>query len=89
MLIFASPNCRTTSATAPTRSWPWIRNARLGPASFQPALWATRRKVPGSSGTKSSWVRRPWGKPEKARRFTPSCWSVASARAPSPGRLAT
>jgi len=60
------------SATAPTRSSPWIRKPFFGPLSFHLAALATDRNAALFSGTKSSWALRPAGKPEKTSRFTPA-----------------
>src|SRR6266508_1420314 len=80
-LILASASFLCISATAPTRSSPPIRNARLGPLSFHLAFLANCLNAAASEGTKSRCEPRPSGNPEKARRLIPPSWSAPRARA--------
>src|SRR5262245_971800 len=88
-LTFAVASLLSTSAQAPMRSSPSIRNARLGPVSFHLCCLARAFRAAPSVGTRSSWAPRPLGKPEYATRFTPARRSSPSTRAPSPGLSGT
>src|SRR3989304_1281941 len=63
-LTLAAASLSRISEQAPMRSSPWIRKPRFGPLTFHFACLATCLKASGCSGMKSSWARRPAGKPE-------------------------
>src|SRR2546429_2632043 len=82
-LTLAAPSFAITSASAPTRSSPSIRNAVFGFESLILAFFAAAVNAVASEGTKSTCALRALGKACSASRLTPALRSARSSRARS------
>ena len=85
-LTFASASFWWTSATAPTRSGPWTRNACLRSERESPAVFAALLNASVFSGMKLACAFPPLiGKAVKESRFTLASFSFATTGASEPG----
>src|SRR5260370_36475870 len=83
-LTFASASFFTTSATAPGRSSPWMRNPLFLVLNLSPAALAALANVGLSAGMRSNWDRRaPCGNAETPIRLTPALCRAAKMRTPA------
>src|SRR5260370_12797871 len=83
-LTFASASFFTTSATAPGRSSPWMRNPLFLVLNLSPAALAALANVGLAAGMRSNCARRgPIGKAETPIRLTPALCRAAKMRTPA------
>src|SRR6266849_5369769 len=89
-LMPALDSFRSTSAAAPARSDPSMKNACLRAESVSPAFLAARASASESVGTTSICAfPLPEGNAVKESRLTPASLSAPSTRTPSPGLSGT